>query len=306
MNILEKMFELKTSEYKAKCYSEMLKAIAITHMGVSEQKVFRYALDNKIASYKRGLNDAFELLVTEGLISLVQPSKSQIVESQQEQVKYVDSREVAKVVGKEHKELLRDIRKYEQYLNESKVAPVDSRELGELNFEVSEETEKIAQRNFALSEFFVHSSYKDSTGRELPCYLITRKGCELIAHKMTGAKGVQFSAWYINKFHEMKDYIEGRQTELNKLPTKIKSSEIKGKPKGMLTATEVGKYFGASRQAVARRTIKHNLKTDEYGVWENTIAPNGRPVRTFYYYPKVIEALRPYFTPDILDLLTEK
>lgn len=37
----------------------------------------------------------------------------------------LDSREIAEMIGKEHKELLRDIRKYENYLNESKIALVD-------------------------------------------------------------------------------------------------------------------------------------------------------------------------------------
>jgi len=35
------------------------------------------------------------------------------------------SREIAEMIGKEHKELLRDIRKYENYLNEGKIALVD-------------------------------------------------------------------------------------------------------------------------------------------------------------------------------------
>ena len=57
--------------------------------------------------------------------------------------------------------------------------------------------------NIAGSDFFRESQYKDSTGRTLPCYRITKKGCEFIAHKLTGTKGTEFTARYINKFHQM-------------------------------------------------------------------------------------------------------
>lgn len=40
-------------------------------------------------------------------------------------MKTLDSREVAQMVGKNHKELLRDIRTYEGYLGESTIALTD-------------------------------------------------------------------------------------------------------------------------------------------------------------------------------------
>jgi Rha family phage regulatory protein len=93
----------------------------------------------------------------------------------------LDSREIAEMIGKEHKELLRDIRKYENYLNESKIALVD---------------------------FFEKSSYIDAKGETRPCYQITKKGCEFIAHKLTGQKGAIFTAKYINRFHAMEQAIQ--------------------------------------------------------------------------------------------------
>mgnify|MGYP000934994081 CR=1 FL=1 len=94
----------------------------------------------------------------------------------------LDSREVAEMVGKRHGDLMRDIRTYQDYLAESKIA---------------------------LSDFFIESSYTDSTGRVLPRYRITRKGCEFIAHKMTGQKGALFTAKYIERFHEMEQTLAG-------------------------------------------------------------------------------------------------
>lgn len=41
----------------------------------------------------------------------------------------------------------------------------------------------------------------------MKCYLITKKGCEFLAHKMTGKKGALFTATYINRFHEMEQQL---------------------------------------------------------------------------------------------------
>lgn len=106
-------------------------------------------------------------------------------------VEAVDSRQVAKAIGKEHKELLRDIRKYSGYLNESKIALVD---------------------------FFIESSYTDSKGETRPCYLCTRKGCEMIANKLTGKKGVTFTALYVNAFHDMETKLNSNTMLYGKTP----------------------------------------------------------------------------------------
>lgn len=98
-------------------------------------------------------------------------------------VQYIDSREVAKMVGKEHKLLMRDIRRYIGQLGECNLAPTD---------------------------FFAESNYFSEQNKQLPCYMITEKGCEFIAHKLTGQKGTKFTATYINRFHEMKDELVGR------------------------------------------------------------------------------------------------
>lgn len=92
----------------------------------------------------------------------------------------ITSMEVAEMVGKDHSKLLRDIRTYCNQLNEAKIG---------------------------LVEFFAESSYKDQKGESRPCYEITKKGCEFIAHKLTGVKGTEFTAKYINRFHEMEESI---------------------------------------------------------------------------------------------------
>ena len=88
----------------------------------------------------------------------------------------IDSREVADMVSKDHNTLLRDIRTYCGYLGES---------------------------NLVHSDFFIENTYQSEQNKIMPCYLVTRKGCEMIANKMTGRKGVLFTASYITRFHAL-------------------------------------------------------------------------------------------------------
>jgi Rha family phage regulatory protein len=92
---------------------------------------------------------------------------------------YIDSREVAEVIGKRHHHLLRDIDRYIRVMEES------------------------IETNFGFNDFFLESSYVDSIGRTLPCYLLSKMGCEMVANKLTGEKGVLFTAAYVSKFNEM-------------------------------------------------------------------------------------------------------
>jgi len=101
----------------------------------------------------------------------------------------IDSREVAAMVGKNHAHLLRDIAGYIKIL----AKPTESK-IGLSGAELKIEP----------SDFFLESSYKDSTGRELPCYLITKKGCDMVANKLIGEKGVLFTAAYVTAFEEMR------------------------------------------------------------------------------------------------------
>ena len=94
---------------------------------------------------------------------------------------YIESREVAEMIGKEHNKLLRDIRNY---------------------------IEQLRLSNIGHSDYFTLSTYKNSQNKDMPCYLVTKKSCELIAHKLTGTKGTEFTAKYIDRFHKMENTIK--------------------------------------------------------------------------------------------------
>lgn len=90
----------------------------------------------------------------------------------------INSIEVANMIGKEHSQLLKDIRRY---INQ----------LGKVNFD--------------FSDFFEETTYISGQNKELPCFNVSRKGCEFIANKLTGQRGTEFTARYVNRFHELEE-----------------------------------------------------------------------------------------------------
>ena len=107
------------------------------------------------------------------------------------QVQYIESREVAEMVGKRHKDLMRDIKRYIVQMGMSN-------------------EESGGERNIAPTDFFRESTYRTDQNKEISCYLVTKKGCEFIAHKLTGQKGTEFTATYINRSHEMEGALEAK------------------------------------------------------------------------------------------------
>jgi Rha family phage regulatory protein len=107
----------------------------------------------------------------------------------------IDSREVAEMTGKEHSNLMRDIRGYVEIL------------------------ENKADSILNPPNFFIESTYFDSQGKERACYLLTKKGCDMVANKMTGEKGILFTATYVSKFEEME-----KKLSAPKLPVTYKEA----------------------------------------------------------------------------------
>ena len=96
------------------------------------------------------------------------------------------SRNIAVVFGKEHRNVVRDIR-----------AVIDAspdKDFTQLNFELSE--------------------YVDPTGRKLPEYLLTRDGTMLLIMGYNGTKAMTLKTAYIKRFNEMEQALRnGAQTQ---------------------------------------------------------------------------------------------
>lgn len=98
-------------------------------------------------------------------------------------INVTDSREVAEMVGRDHNQLMRSIREYIKVLDQS--------------------------AKLHAASFFIESTYKNDNNQSYPCYLLTKQGCEMVANKMTGEKGVLFTATYVQAFNRMEKFTKG-------------------------------------------------------------------------------------------------
>ena len=100
----------------------------------------------------------------------------------------LDSREVAEMVGMRHADLMRNIDHY---------------------IEVMGKNAKLRSSNF-----FIERTYKQAgNGKEVKRYDITKKGCEMVANKLTGEKGILFTAEYVERFNEMEKVIKDKHVK---------------------------------------------------------------------------------------------
>lgn len=88
----------------------------------------------------------------------------------------VDSREVAEMIEMQHKDLMKKVRNYVDILTGAKLRSLD---------------------------FFIPGEYKDTKGEFRKCYFLTKQGCEMVANKLTGEKGILFTAKYVEAFNKM-------------------------------------------------------------------------------------------------------
>lgn len=140
-----------------------------------------------------------------------------------------DSRDVATMISKEHKELMRSIRQYSSILTSAELRS---------------------------SDFFIPSYYEDAKKEQRPCFLLTKKGCDMVANKMTGEKGVLFTAEYVTRFSEME--------EESKKPKVL--SEKEQLIAAMRLTLETSEEIVEVRKEIAEvRNIAENQVTLDYG-----------------------------------------
>ena len=158
-------------------------------------------------------------------------------------VETIESIEVAKMMDKEHKEIMWMID------GNKKRGIVGIKPTIELSADLH------------LSDYFIENTYKDSMNRNKKCYSVTKMGCELLANKLTGEKGILFSARYVKRFNEMQNVINNTPMISNKEIQEFKEdvkyirSQVCIKKKdSMLYTNMIKEYLG----------IK-TIKEDKYG-----------------------------------------
>jgi len=98
-----------------------------------------------------------------------------------QQQQTITSLEVAEMVGREHKNVMRDIEKIKDELSQLKIEP---------------------------STYFHESTYINSRNKEYPMYSLTKKGCEVYGNRMTGIDGTAFTIKFVERFNEMEKVIQ--------------------------------------------------------------------------------------------------
>jgi len=182
---------------------------------------------------------------------------------------YIDSREVALAIGKRHDHLLRDIGNYLDVIDKF-IAP-----------------------NFGGYDFFLESSYSDLKGRARLCYLVSKMGCEMVANRLTGERGIMFTAAYVAKFNEME--ASERESEI-KARAKPRLGEFNSAVRNVLSGmayciTAPARVMGFLRKAyepfgievLADGTCDRNFFTvteiaEKLGLYSETGRPHGHAV----------------------------
>lgn len=102
--------------------------------------------------------------------------------------KTITTLEIAEMMEVEHKEILRKLEgttKPDGSVKQVGIIPV------------------LTRGDFPLSDYFIPSTYRDTSGKANKCYNVTKLGCDFLANKFTGEKGILFTAKYVKRFDEM-------------------------------------------------------------------------------------------------------
>ena len=95
-------------------------------------------------------------------------------------VKRISSREVAEMMEVTHKNLLRKIGDINKVFGSSKLSH---------------------------EKYWIEGTF-ENRGKQYKEYLVSKEGCEFLAHKSTGEKGILFTHRYMERFKEMEQQIE--------------------------------------------------------------------------------------------------
>lgn len=197
-----------------------------------------------------------------------------ITNAEGREVTVIDSREVAEMLGKTHSALLKDLQ-----------GSKDGKSIGIIPI--------LEKSNFDLSNYFVESSYKAGT-KEYKCYLCTKLGCELLGNKQQGAKGILFSAKYVERFNQMERILKEQsmdsymiedpysralrwaeeykekvllQKEIEVARPKVAYYDDVLNTKGSMTTTQIAKSFGMTSHKLNTYLNDKGIQFKMSGMW---------------------------------------
>lgn len=179
----------------------------------------------------------------------------------------VTSRQVAGAFGKEHYNVVRDIRNTIDKCSESFTA---------LNFEVSE--------------------YMDSTGRKLPMYLLSKDGLMMVTMGYTTPEAMRIKEAYIARFNEMEERLRGpKLPDFNNpaIAARAWAEEYEQRllaehqrDEAIRTKAEIGSRREATAMATASRLSKENARLqDALGVGKTWKSVKAIDWVKYYFIP---------------------
>lgn len=152
----------------------------------------------------------------------------------------IDSRTVAEVFEKQHKDVLKAIENLKKSVenikaeNSALIENTDNagknikaqncalienadnagKNIKTENSVLTENTDnsrkRLVQNYTDVSVMFIEKSYKAGTGKKYKCYEMNRKGFTLLSMGFTGKKALQFQMEYITRFDEMEEFIRDK------------------------------------------------------------------------------------------------
>ena len=97
-------------------------------------------------------------------------------------VKTIPSYEVAEMMGRAHAKVIRMLEGDKSHVG---IIPT------------------LTEAQLGVSDYFIEGTYKDASGKQNKYYECTKLGCDMLANKMSGEKGILFTAKYVKKFNAM-------------------------------------------------------------------------------------------------------
>lgn len=162
-----------------------------------------------------------------------------MMELQTKEIQTIPSYEIAKMMEVEHPKVLRMIEGDKTHIGI--IPTLDKAQMGSISY-------------------FIKSSYKDTMNREKVCYECTKMGCDMLANKMTGEKGILFTARYVKKFNEMEKLLLEQNT-----PSLTKKQELQLKlfSKDSMEVVNAHKELVELEVQEATKPLKDKIKEDE-------------------------------------------
>lgn len=113
----------------------------------------------------------------------------------------------------------------ENRISSREVAPMFPMEHSDLLKKIDKINEDFRKEKIPYEKYWTESTFTNR-GREYREFLITKKGCEFLAHKTTGTKGNLFTDKYMDKFSAMEQIIENPNGIIKQLTNQIASMNL--------------------------------------------------------------------------------